>query len=132
MKKMWNLNLPKAVAAQKRLNSINSSVKVDAVIKDLNLDNAEELLAGFDVIIDGTDNFMTRYLINDVAVKYGIPWVHGAAVSSRGMFAVIKPGITPCYRCLFPKYPLAEAKLVIRLVFCHRLQISLVLFKQWK
>jgi molybdopterin-synthase adenylyltransferase len=48
---------------------------------------------------------MTRYLINDVAVKNGIPWVHGAAVSSRGMFAVIKPGITPCYRCLFPHVP---------------------------
>ena len=100
-----NQNLPKAVAAQKRLNSINSMVTIDAVISDLNLDNAEELLAEVDVIIDGTDNFMTRYLINDVAVKYGIPWVHGAAVSSRGMFAVIKPGITPCYRCLFPQVP---------------------------
>ena len=100
-----NLNLPKAVAAQKRLNTINSAVTVDAVITDLNLDNAEELLAGFDCIVDGTDNFMTRYLINDVAVKNGIPWVHGAAVSSRGMFAVIKPGITPCYRCLFPHVP---------------------------
>ncbi|MEC1524027.1 ThiF family adenylyltransferase [Neobacillus niacini] len=99
------LNLPKAVAAKKRLNSINSSVKVEAVITDLNLDNAEELLSGVDVIVDGTDNFMTRYLINDVAVKYQIPWVHGAAVSSRGMFAVIKPGITPCYRCLFPQVP---------------------------
>ncbi|MEH7250000.1 ThiF family adenylyltransferase [Neobacillus niacini] len=99
------LNLPKAVAAQKRLNRINSTVKVEAVIEDLNLDNAEDLIAGFDVIIDGTDNFMTRYLINDIAVKYGIPWVHGAAVSSRGMFAVIKPGVTPCYRCLFPEVP---------------------------
>lgn len=100
-----NQNLPKAVAAQKRLNSINSTVTIDAVISDLNLDNAEELLAGVDVIIDGTDNFMTRYLINDVGVKYGIPWIHGAAVSSRGMFAVIKPGLTPCYRCLFPQVP---------------------------
>jgi molybdopterin-synthase adenylyltransferase len=100
-----NLNLPKAVAAQERLNSINSTVTVDAAVTDLNLDNAEELLSGVDVIVDGTDNFMTRYLINDVAVKYGIPWVHGAAVSSRGMFAVIKPGITPCYRCLFPQVP---------------------------
>jgi molybdopterin/thiamine biosynthesis adenylyltransferase len=96
------LNLPKAVAAKKRLNKINSSVSIDAIIADLNLENAEDLLTGFDVIVDGSDNFMTRYLINDVAVKYGIPWVHGAAVSSRGMFAVIKPGITPCYRCLFP------------------------------
>lgn len=100
-----NLNLPKAAAAKKRLNSINSTVKIEAVISDLNLDNAEELLIGFDVIIDGTDNFMTRYLINDVAVKYSIPWVHGAAVSSRGMYAVIKPGITPCYRCIFPQVP---------------------------
>ncbi|MFP7295751.1 ThiF family adenylyltransferase [Neobacillus niacini] len=99
------LNLPKAVAAKKRLNNINSTVTVDAVITDLNLDNAEELLAGVDVIVDGTDNFMTRYLINDVSIKYGIPWVHGAAVSSRGMFAVINPGVTPCYRCLFPQVP---------------------------
>lgn len=99
------LNLPKAVAAQNKLNTINTTVTVDAVITDLNLENAEELLAGVDVIVDGTDNFMTRFLINDVAVKYGIPWVHGAAVSSRGMFAVIKPGVTPCYRCLFPHVP---------------------------
>jgi len=99
------LQLPKAVAAQNRLNKINSNVKVEAVITDLNLDNAEELLSGFDVLVDGTDNFMTRFLMNDVAVKYGIPWVHGAAVSSRGMFAVIKPGATPCYRCLFPHVP---------------------------
>lgn len=99
------LNLPKAIAARDRLNKINSTVKVEAVIADLNLDNAEELLTGFDVIVDGTDNFMARFLINDVAVKHGIPWVHGAAVSSRGMFAVIKPGITPCYRCLFPTVP---------------------------
>jgi molybdopterin-synthase adenylyltransferase len=99
------LHLPKVIAAQKRLNKINSTVTVDAVIADLNLDNAEELLSGLNCIVDGTDNFMTRFLINDVAVKYGIPWVHGAAVSSRGMFASIIPGKTPCYRCLFPHVP---------------------------
>ncbi|WP_462408947.1 ThiF family adenylyltransferase [Neobacillus sp. Marseille-QA0830] len=99
------LNLPKAVAAQKRLMKINSTVTVEAVIADLNLENAENLLTGMDVIVDGTDNFMSRFLINDVAVKSGIPWVHGAAVSSRGMFAVFKPGITPCYRCLYPIVP---------------------------
>jgi molybdopterin-synthase adenylyltransferase len=99
------LNLPKAVAAKNKLNLINSDVMIDAVIADLNIDNVEELLTGFDVILDGTDNFMTRFLINDVAVKYRIPWVHGAAVSSRGLFAVIKPGETPCYRCLFPHVP---------------------------
>ncbi|WP_160724656.1 ThiF family adenylyltransferase [Bacillus sp. USDA818B3_A] len=96
---------PKVIAAQNRLREINSTVTVDAVIADLNLDNAEELLTEMDVIVDGTDNFMTRFLINDVAVKYKVPWVHGAAVSSRGMFAVIKPGVTPCYRCLFPHAP---------------------------
>lgn len=99
------LQLPKAVAAQKRLIEINSTVTVEAVTADLNLDNAEELLMDFDVIVDGTDNFNTRFLINDVAVKRGTPWVHGGAVSSRGMFAVIKPGVTPCYRCLFPHVP---------------------------
>jgi molybdopterin-synthase adenylyltransferase len=99
------LHLPKVIAAQKRLNKINSTITVDAVIADLNLDNAEELLTGMDCILDGTDNFMTRFLINDVAVKYGIPWVHGAAVSSRGMYASIIPGKTPCYRCLFPHVP---------------------------
>ncbi|MEH7180852.1 ThiF family adenylyltransferase [Neobacillus vireti] len=105
-----NLNLPKVIAAQKRLNTINSTVTVDAVIADVNVDNAEDLLSGFDCLIDGTDNFMTRYLINDVAIKYGIPWIHGAAVSSRGMYAVIKPGITPCYRCLFPHVPIGRGE----------------------
>jgi molybdopterin/thiamine biosynthesis adenylyltransferase len=99
------LQLPKVIAAQKRLNKINSTVTIDAHIADINLDNAEELLTGMDCIVDGTDNFMTRFLINDVAVKYGIPWVHGAAVSSRGMFTSIIPGKTPCYRCLFPHVP---------------------------
>jgi molybdopterin/thiamine biosynthesis adenylyltransferase len=99
------LQLPKVIAAKKKLTAINSTVTVEAVIADLNLDNAEELLADVDVIVDGTDNFMTRFLINDVAIKHGIPWVHGAAVSSRGMFAAIIPGKTPCYRCLFPRVP---------------------------
>ena len=99
------LQLPKVIAAQNRLNRINSTVTVDAVIADVNLENAEELLTGMDCIVDGTDNFMTRFLINDVAIKYGIAWVHGAAVSSRGMFTTIIPGKTPCYRCLFPHVP---------------------------
>lgn len=99
------LNLPKAIAAKQKLALINSEVAVEAVVADINLDNAEDLLSDTDVIIDGTDNFATRYLINDVAIKYGIPWVYGGAVSSRGMFAVIKPGETPCYRCLFPHVP---------------------------
>jgi molybdopterin-synthase adenylyltransferase len=98
--------LPKVVAAEKRLKEINSTVQLDPIIADLNMNNAEELLNGFDVIIDGTDNFLTRYLINDVAVKHNIPWVYGGAVSSRGMFATIIPDKTPCYRCLFPEIPI--------------------------
>lgn len=105
-----DLHLPKAEAAKKRLEEINSDVNVEALISDVNLDNAEDLLTGFDCIVDGTDNFMTRFLINDVAVKHSIPWVHGAAVSSRGMFATIIPGKTPCYRCLFPDIPFGRGE----------------------
>ncbi|NMD68964.1 thiazole biosynthesis adenylyltransferase ThiF [Bacillus sp. DNRA2] len=100
-----NHNLPKVIAAEKHLKAINSGVVIEPILSDLNLDNAEDLLTGFDVIIDGTDNFLARYLINDVAIKHGIPWVYGGAVSSRGMFATIIPGKTPCYRCLFPHVP---------------------------
>lgn len=98
--------LPKVIAAEKRLKEINSTVQLEPIIADLNMNNAEELLKGFDVIVDGTDNFLTRYLINDVAVKHDIPWVYGGAVSSRGMFATIIPDKTPCYRCLFPEIPI--------------------------
>ncbi|MEH7333712.1 ThiF family adenylyltransferase [Neobacillus drentensis] len=99
------LHLPKVIAAKSKLNAINSSVTIEPVIADVNLENAEDLLKDVHVIVDGTDNFMTRFLINDAAVKHSIPWVHGAAVSSRGMFAAIIPGKTPCYRCLFPHVP---------------------------
>jgi molybdopterin-synthase adenylyltransferase len=98
--------LPKVIAAEKRLKEINSNVQLEPIIADINMNNAEELLKGFDVIVDGTDNFLTRYLINDVAVKHKIPWVYGGAVSSRGMFATIIPDQTPCYRCLFPEISL--------------------------
>jgi molybdopterin-synthase adenylyltransferase len=98
--------LPKVIAAENRLKEINSTVQLDPIIADLNMNNAEELLKDFDVIVDGTDNFLTRYLINDVSVKHNIPWVYGGAVSSRGMFATIIPGKTPCYRCLFPEVPI--------------------------
>jgi molybdopterin-synthase adenylyltransferase len=104
------LNIPKVIAAENKLKEINSSILIDTCITDLNLDNAEELLKDFDCIVDGTDNFMTRFLLNDVAVKNGIPWVHGAAVSSRGMFAAIIPHKTPCYRCLFPQVPMGTGE----------------------
>lgn len=101
-------SLPKAVAAANKLRRINSGVTVEAVVADLNAENGEALLSDLHLILDGSDNYQVRYLINDVAVKYGIPWIHGAAVRSRGLFAVIRPGITPCYRCLFPNVPEAR------------------------
>ncbi len=99
------LGTPKAAAAAERLREANSSVRVFAEIADLTAANAPGLLAGADIIVDGTDNFSTRYLINDYAVKHGIPWVYGGAVAASGMTLTIIPGETPCYRCLFPSPP---------------------------
>lgn len=97
--------LPKAIAAAKKLRKINSSIRIEPHMVDLNPENADELLSDVHLILDGSDNFQVRYLINDVAVKYRIPWVYGAAVRARGMFTVIWPYVTPCYRCLFPTPP---------------------------
>ena len=97
--------LPKAVAAKTKLAAINSRTELEAHITDITADNAEELLTGVDLILDGSDNFALRYLVNDVSVKHGIPWVYGGIVSSRGMTFTVRPGITPCLRCLFPEIP---------------------------
>jgi adenylyltransferase/sulfurtransferase len=98
-------HLPKVIAAAEKLKRINSSITVEPIIADITAANAEELLKGFDVILDGTDNFATRFLINDVAIKHGIPWVYGGAVSAKGMFTAIRPHITPCLRCFIPEPP---------------------------
>jgi molybdopterin/thiamine biosynthesis adenylyltransferase len=92
--------LPKAVAAERKLRAINSGVSVQGVVADLHPKNAEELLASFDLILDGTDNFETRFLINDFAVKNGRPWIYAAALASYGVSLAIRPGITPCLACL--------------------------------
>jgi molybdopterin/thiamine biosynthesis adenylyltransferase len=92
--------LPKAVAAEHKLRSINSGVAVEGLVADVNPRNAAELLAGFDVILDGTDNFETRFLVNDFAVKVGRPWIYAAAVASYGLTMTIRPGETPCLACL--------------------------------
>lgn len=92
--------LPKAVAAERRLRAINSDVRIEGIVADLNPANAEELLAGFPLILDGTDNFETRFLVNDFAVKTGTPWIYAAAVSSYGLSLAIRPGVTPCLACL--------------------------------
>lgn len=96
---------PKAVAAAKRLQQANSLVKLEPVVTDLNPSNAEALLSDVELILDGTDNFAVRFLINDVSLKYNIPWIYGGAVSSRGVSMTIIPGETPCLRCMFGQAP---------------------------
>ncbi len=92
--------LPKAVAAERKLHAINGSVAVEGLVSDLNPRNAEELLTGFDLILDGTDNFETRFLVNDFAVHSALPWIYAAAVASYGVTMTIRPGLTPCLACL--------------------------------
>ena len=96
---------PKAAAIRDRLASVNSSVSVEAVVADLIPENAERLLLPADIILDGCDNFETRYLINDVAIKNRIPWIYGAAVGSYGLTMPILPEISACLACIFPQPP---------------------------
>jgi adenylyltransferase/sulfurtransferase len=93
-------SLPKAIAAERRLRAINSTVKVEGIVADIGPKNAEELLSGFALILDGTDNFETRHLLNDTAVKLSTPWIYAAAVGSYGVTMTIRPGITACLACL--------------------------------
>jgi molybdopterin-synthase adenylyltransferase len=97
--------LPKAVAAEAKLRKINSQIKIEAVVADVHAGNIVKLVAGIDLILDGTDNFETRFLINDVALKYRIPWVYGGCVGAEGQTMTILPGDTPCLRCLIPEAP---------------------------
>ncbi len=102
------LNLPKAIAATKKLRRMNPSVTVEAEVVDVNHRNIERLLEGADLLLDGTDNFETRYLINDVAVKTQRPWIYGAVIGASGLVMPIVPGETPCLRCVFDQAPPAE------------------------
>lgn len=92
--------LPKAIAAERRLSNINSDVKVEGVVADLNAKNTEELLKGFPLLLDGCDNFETRLLVNDFSVKWAVPWVYAAVVASYGVTMPIRPGETACLACL--------------------------------
>src|SRR6478609_7457520 len=98
-------NLPKAEAAAVKMRQINSTVTVEPVVADIDRTNVEDLCRDADLILDGTDNFEVRYLINDVAVKHGKPWVYGGAVGTEGMSMTILPGQTPCLQCVFEKSP---------------------------
>jgi bacteriocin biosynthesis cyclodehydratase domain-containing protein len=92
--------LPKAVAAERRLRRINSDAQVEGVVEDLTPENAEELLGSFPLIVDGTDNFETRLLVNDASIATRVPWIYAAAVGSYGVTMTILPGVTACLACL--------------------------------
>src|ERR1700674_1764428 len=91
--------LPKAVAAERRLRAINSGVSVEGIVADVSPKNAEELLRGFPLILDGTDNFETRFLLNDVAIDLNVPWIYAAVVASYGVTLTVRPGETACLAC---------------------------------
>lgn len=96
---------PKAVAAEARLRSVNSEVAVRGIVADLGPDNAAALVEGHDLVLDGTDNFETRFVVNDVCVRTRTPWVYGACVGSYGIVLAVRPGVTPCLRCLLEELP---------------------------
>ncbi len=98
-------NLPKAEAAARKLRKINSAADVEPVVADVNASNAESLCSDVDLILDGTDNFETRFLVNDVAVKHAIPWVYGACIAAEGLVMPVLPRETPCLRCIWEDAP---------------------------
>lgn len=97
--------LPKAVAAASRIARVNSDVRVEALVADVNFENIEEIISGASLVLDGTDNFEVRFLINDACVKSKTPWVYGAAVGSYGLTMTIVPGESPCLRCVLEAMP---------------------------
>jgi adenylyltransferase/sulfurtransferase len=101
----WREGLPKAVAAVRKLRRINGDVELDGRVEDVHAGNVLALVEGMDLILDGTDNFETRYLVNDVSIETGIPWIYAACVGSYGMSFVVIPKETPCLRCLLEDEP---------------------------
>jgi molybdopterin/thiamine biosynthesis adenylyltransferase len=98
-------DLPKAVAAAERLKKINGRVRVEPLFSDVTAANIESIVGGVDLVMDGTDNFETRFLINDACVKLGIPWTYGGVIGTEGMSYLIIPGETSCFRCLMQDTP---------------------------
>lgn len=97
--------LPKSIAAKNRIAEINSEIGVEAIIADINHSNIEDLIEDIDIVLDGTDNFQIRYLLNEACVKHNKTWIYGAAVSSYGTTMTIIPNETPCLRCIFEEMP---------------------------
>ncbi|HEY6806620.1 MAG TPA: ThiF family adenylyltransferase [Pyrinomonadaceae bacterium] len=97
--------LPKAIAAANHIRQFNSEIDIESEVVDVNHSNVERLIEGTNVVLDGTDNFSTRYLINDACVKHEVPWIYGAAVGSYGVSMTIRPHQSPCLRCIFEETP---------------------------
>ena len=97
--------LPKAVAAAEKLRTFNSAVRVEPIVADVDSTNIESFCRDCDVLVDGADNFETRFLLNDAAVRWGIPWIYGGCVGAEGRTMTILPGETPCLRCLLGECP---------------------------
>ncbi|HID94116.1 MAG TPA: NAD(P)H-binding protein [bacterium (Candidatus Stahlbacteria)] len=102
-------SIPKAIAAVEKLKRINSTISLEAKVCDVNSTNIEEIIDDVDIVLDGTDNMETRFLINDACVKNNIPWIYGAAIGATGLTMNIIPGKTPCLRCVIAKLPPAGA-----------------------
>ncbi|MFL6452036.1 MAG: ThiF family adenylyltransferase [Bryobacteraceae bacterium] len=96
---------PKAVAAARRIAALNRDVQAIPAVSDVTPSNIEELTADYDLLLDGTDNFETRYLLNDLSVKRGVPWIYGAAIGAYGVVMPVVPGRGPCFRCIYPEAP---------------------------
>lgn len=101
--------LPKAVAAADKLRAIDSRATIDVAVEDITFRNIHSLLGDVDLILDGTDNFETRYLINDYAIAYRKPWIHAGCIGAQGQVLPLLPGTTACFRCLLPEPPAADS-----------------------
>ncbi len=99
-------SLPKAVAAVDKLKKVNSDILIEPFVLDVNPKNVESLVNAVDLVLDGTDNMETRFLINDACIKNGVPWIYAGVVGSEGMTMDIIPGKTACFRCLIQSPPL--------------------------
>jgi adenylyltransferase/sulfurtransferase len=99
------LGLPKAEAARRKLAAVNSEIAIEGIVADVDADNVMSLIRGVDLVMDGADNFETRFLVNDACVKLGLPWIYTGVIGSYGMTMTIRPGETACLRCLLGQLP---------------------------
>jgi len=100
-----DVDLPKAEVAARRLRVVNSSVAIEGIAKDVHAANIESVLEGVDLVVDGADNMELRFLLNEVAIRRGLPWVYGGAIATNGMAMAIVPKVTACFRCFLPQMP---------------------------